>query len=276
VIHRRTLSLLVILCLGHVLLISAQVQAPGGLPVIEAVSFGVFSRLQAAIAGTADGVGGIWEHYLALRGASEENEVLRRRILDLEGELQGQRALARRATSLEDALGLRPRVAEPTLAVSVVSGSPSPVSLTVLVDRGSADGLKPDMAVIGAEGVIGRVVEPLGPNTATVQLLIDRLAAVAVTFELSNAGAIVYGGAGDPPLRAEHLPALTSVQVGERVVTSGIGGIYPAGYLVGTVAEVARTAGPEREILIRPAVDFSHLDVVLVVLKSPQLPGTAE
>jgi rod shape-determining protein MreC len=132
------------------------------------------------------------------------------------------------------------------------------------------------MAVIGARGVVGRVVNPIAPHAATVQLLIDRLAAVAVTFERSNAGGIVVGGASDPPFHAEYVPVLADVQSGERVVTSGQDGIYPQGFLVGTVDRVSKGAGADRSILIRPAVDFSHVDLVLVVLKPPAAGGPAE
>jgi rod shape-determining protein MreC len=269
VIRRRTLSLLIVICLGHVLLISAQVQSKSGLPVVETLAFDIFARTQALLAGITDAGHSLWTNYFALRGAARESAALRTRILDLETALQQQQAIAGRTRALEDALALHQSIAAPTIAARVIAGNPSPGSYTVTIDRGTDDGLAPDMAVIGAKGVVGRVIAPLAPHAATVQLLIDRLAGISVTFERSGTGGMVVGGASDPPFHAEYVNVLAEVQAGERVTTSGQDGIYPQGFLVGVVERVKRESGTDREILIRPAVDYSHLDVVLVVLTTP-------
>ncbi len=271
--QRRTVVLLIVICLGHVLLISAQVQSRSGLPVLEAVAFGAFARVQQFTAGLADGVGGLWTNYFALRGAARDNEQLKQRILDLEGKLQQQQAIASRAQSLEALLAMRQAVPIPSLAARVIAGNPSPGWPTVTIDKGSDDGVALNMPVIGPTGVVGRIIAPLSQRAAIVQLLVDRTAGAAVTFERSGAGAMVVGGAATtPPLRAEYVPDSKDVQVGERVVTSGQDGIFPQGYLVGTVARVSRVGG-EREIAIEPAVDFSHIDIVLVLLHRPVKAG---
>jgi rod shape-determining protein MreC len=276
VIRRRTFSLLIVICLGHVLLISAQVQSKSGLPVVEDVAFSAFARVQRLLAGTTDAGRSVWTNYFALRGAARESETLRARILELETRLQQQQAIADRARSLEATLKLRESVVAPTLAARVIAGNPSPGSFTVTIDRGTDDGVRPDMAVIGARGVVGRVVPPVTQHAATVQLLIDRLAGIAVTFERSGTGGMVIGGAGDPPFRAEYVNVLADVQAGERVMSSGQDGIYPQGFLVGTVERVDRRTGGEREIVIRPAVDYSYIDVVLIVLTPRDAKGGAE
>ncbi|MCC7009283.1 MAG: rod shape-determining protein MreC [Acidobacteria bacterium] len=263
-IHRQTLSLLIVICLGHVLLISAQVQSKSGVPVLESVVFAAYARVQQAMTAAVDGVRGTWTNYLAVHGAARERDELRRRLLELQGELQQRQALAARAQALEALLGLKQSVIVPTLAARVIGANPSPGTFTVTIDRGAGDGLRPDLPVIATRGVVGRVIAPISAGAATVQLLTDRLAAVAVTFERSGSGAIVVGGAGDL-FRAEYVPAAADVQAGERVVTSGQDGVFPQGFLVGTVERVTRPSGGEREVLITPAVDFSHLDLVLVV-----------
>jgi rod shape-determining protein MreC len=162
------------------------------------------------------------------------------------------------------------------LAARVIAGNPTPGSLTVTIDRGSDDGVDVDMAVISAQGVVGRVIAPLAPRAALVQLLIGRNAAAGVIFEKSQTGGLVTGGAVDPPLRAEYVPASATIPVGEKVFTSGQDGIYPIGYRVGTVERVRGEDGPDREIAVRPAVDFSHIDIVLVVLSRPPRPPGGE
>lgn len=268
-IERRTIALLVTVCLGHVLLISAQVQSRQGLPVIQVVAFDLFARVQRLTGGVADTGQGIWTHYFGLRGAARENDTLRRRILDLESELQKEKAVASETRALQQMLGLREQLAAPVLAARVIAGSPTPERQgRVTIDRGSADGIAPDMAVIGARGVVGRVIAPVAPQAATVQLLIDRNAAAAIVFERSSAGGMVVGGRSDRTLLGEYVPVLAEIQAGERVTTSGLDGIYPQGFLVGTV-EAVTGAGPAREILVRPSTDYSHIDIVLVVLAPP-------
>ena len=264
-VRRQLAALLVVTCLGHVLLISAQVQSQSGIPVLEGTAFGLFARIQGLLAGGTDAGRSVWTHYFALRGAARENQALRERVLQLETEVQEQRALAGRARSLEEALGLKQTQPAPTLAARVIAGNPSPDVLTVTIDRGAADGLAPDMAVIGRGGVVGRIIGPVAPQASRVQLLVDRNAGVAVTFERSRAGGMVFGGADALPLRAELFPLATDIQAGERVETSGQDGIFPQGFLVGTVDNVTGT-GADRVVSVRPAVDFSHIDVVLVVV----------
>jgi rod shape-determining protein MreC len=263
---RQTFTLFAVICVGHVLLISAQVQSASGLPVLQSIAFGALARFQTATGAVADSGRGLWTNYVAVSGAARESEALRRRVLDLETELQRQRALADRAMALESALGLRAEVPAPTLAARVIAGSPAPGSSRVMIDRGRRDGIRPDLAVIGELGVVGRVISPVASGAATVQLLVGQDAGAGVTLEGSGAGGIVLGGGNAAPLRIAYVPRLADVQPGERVLTSGQDGIYPAGFLVGTVDEVLDAGTAERQILVRPAVDFSHIDLVLVVL----------
>jgi rod shape-determining protein MreC len=274
---RRTFILFVVLTVGHVLLISAQVQSKSGLPVLKSVAFGTFARTQQFTAGIADAVRGVFSRWAVLRGVAADNERLQLRVRELEGQLQEQQAMLSEKNALEDALALQRRVGIPTLAARVTAGSPSPGALTVMIDRGWADGVQPDMAVIGAKGVVGRVINQPAQHAAQVQLLIGKLAGAGVTIERSGTGValertgtggIAVGGAGDPPLRLEYVPNSADVKVGDRVLTSGQDGIYPPGFLVGTIERAERGA-VYWTVFVRPAVDFTHIDIVLVVLAKP-------
>ena len=183
----------------------------------------------------------------------------------MEGQIQQAQAQASQTEALERALGLRATVKAATLVARVIAGDASPGSLTVTIDRGATDGVQPDMAVIGPGGVVGRVINRPSPHAAQVQLIIARTAAVAVAFERSGAGGVAVGGNGNPPLRVEYVPDASDVKVGDRAVTTGQDGLFPQGFVVGTVERAERRAGVWT-IGMRPAVDFSHIDVVLVVL----------
>ena len=122
------------------------------------------------------------------------------------------------------------------------------------------------MAVIAPAGVVGRIVVPSG-SAAKVQLLIDRNAAAGAVIERGESRAQgVVVGTGDDRLRMEYVSEIADIVVGDVVVTSGIDGIYPKGFVIGRV-EVVEKSGPAfKQILVRPAVDFSSLEEVLVVM----------
>ena len=103
-----------------------------------------------------------------------------------------------------------------------------------------------------------------------MQLLIDRNAAAGALIERTRAQGVVVG-VGDGMLRMEYVPGTADVKTGDLVVTSGIDGIYPKGFVIGTIDHVDRGAGAYHEIMVRPAVDFSRLEEVLVVLTPPRV-----
>lgn len=265
---------------GHVILISSQVQSSRpGVPVLEAVTFGAFSRVQQATAAVIRGVRGTWGNYFYLRGVRAENEGLRSRVADLEVRLQEQRALALRAERLQSLLNLKPFVSAPTIAAEVIAGYANPGILTVTIDKGSADGVRENMAVITSTGVVGRVIGPLASHAARVQLLIDHNgpAAAAALTERTRAGGMVVGKDGDPPLRMDFVSNLADVKPGDVVVTSGADGIFPRGFTIGRVDKVERGDGLSLAITVHPAVDFRGLEEVLVVLREarPAMPEDA-
>jgi rod shape-determining protein MreC len=250
----------------HLILISAQVQSKAGVPVLEGLTFGVFSRIQSGAASAIRAVTGTYTNYVGLRHAQVENEQLRQQVADLEVRLQEQRALAARAAQLESLLKLRDGTQLPTLAAEVIAGNPNPGLLTVTVNRGSADGVQADMAVISPKGVVGRVIGPVAAHAARVQLLIDQAAAVAVLAERTRIGGLVVGAEGEPPLRMEMVSNAADVVAGDVVVASGVDGIYPKGFVVGTVETAERGARIYKSITVKPAVEFSSLEEVLIVL----------
>lgn len=269
-IRKRTGYLFLAVMVGQVILVSAQVQTKSGTRVLQAVAFEVFSRVQHGTASIVYGARGAWANYVALRGARAENEELKRRVAALEVQWQQEHALASRSERLQQLLDLKTNAAFPTLAAEVIAGNPDPVMRTVTIDRGSDDGVVADMAVIAPAGIVGRVIGPVGRRAARVQLIIDRTAAAGAVTERARAGGMVAGADAEPPLRMELVTNLSDVKAGDTVVTSGVDGIYPKGYLIGRVESATRGGGLYQTIVVRPAVDFSSLEEVLVVLVPPR------
>lgn len=265
----RSGYLFLALMFGHVILISAQVNSRQGVPVLESVTFGVFSEVQR---GTSSGLSvfqRVWNGYIGLRGAYAENQQLKQQLAAAMVELQQQRALADRSRGLEQLLALRDRSQLSTTAAEIIAAGSSPEFRTVTIDRGRSDGVQRDMAVIAPAGVVGRVVTPSGRN-AKVQLLIDRNAAAGALVERSRAQGVIVG-TGEGRLRLDYVSDVADVVKGDVVVTSGIDGIYPKGFAIGTVINVEKSGGAYRSITVEPAVDFTTLEEVLVVLSPTPL-----
>jgi len=250
--------------IGHIVLISAQVNARSGVPILETVTFGAFAELQRLTSAVMNGARGVWTGYVDLRNVHSENDALKQELTNVQIELQRQRALADRTRSLEEILGLGNSIELQTSAAEIIGAAATADFRTVTIDKGTSQGLRTDMAVLSPKGVVGRVVSA-GPRASRVQLLVDRNAAAGALIERSRAQGVVVG-AGDDLLRLEYVSETSDVQKGDRVVTSGIDGIYPKGFVIGEVDSVEKTGVAFRTIGIRPAVDFSALEDVLVVL----------
>ncbi len=250
--------------LGHVILISAQVNSRSGVPVLEAVTFGLFAEVQRGSSAGVSGVRGFWHRYGSLRSVERENAELKQQLESVQVELQEQRALADRARGLQQLLDLRDRSKLKTMAAEIIASSASPDFQTLTLDKGRNYGLRTDMAVIANDGVVGRIVVPSG-RAAKVQLLIDRNAAAGALVERSRAQGVAKG-TGDGRLLLEFVSEAADVAVGDLVVTSGIEGIFPKGFTIGRVDVVEKTGPAYKRITVKPAVDFSRLEEVLVVL----------
>jgi len=263
-LRERPVFLLLAVMLGFVILISAQVSSRTGVPVLEAVTFGIFSEAQRSMTGVVSGVRRVWSGYIGLRHLKQENDALKRDLAAAQIAAQEQSALASRARGLEKLLELRDRTSLQTAAAEIIGTAPTQDFRTVTIDKGTREGLRPDMAVIAPAGVVGRIVVP-SARSAKVQLLVDRNAAAGAIVERSRAQGVVVGAGGDR-LEMEYVSEGYDVVIGDVVVTSGIEGIYPKGFVIGRIEAVERSGGAYKRIVVRPAVDFNGLEEVLVVV----------
>lgn len=269
-IRQRTGYLFLAIVIGHIILISAQVQSKSGGRVLGEVTFGLFSVAQRGTAGALGGVQHVWHDYVSLRGVKGENDALKREVDSLRVQLHEQQALVDRTTRLQQLLDLRAQVALPTTAASIIGGDATPGLQTITIDKGERDGVKPDMAVIAPAGIVGRVFEKPAAHAARVQLIIGRNAGAGAIIQRSRAGGVIVGGAQDPPLTMEYVSNLADVKVGDLVITAGTDGIYPKGLPIGNVESIDRGA-LYRTIRVRPVVDFSNIEEVLVVIAQPAI-----
>jgi rod shape-determining protein MreC len=266
-IRQRTGWLFMGVVVGHILLISAQVNTQRGVPMLEEVTFGTFAEVQRGAASAIATIRDNWVNYVALQDVRAENAKLKEEMAALQIGLQQERALAEQSRTLQSLLELKSSVQLSTTAAAVIGAGASPDFRTMTIDKGTGENLAADMAVLAPAGVVGRIVMPT-TRASKVQLLIDRDAAAGAVVERSRAQGVVVG-TGTDRFRLDHVPGAADIKVGDRVVTSGIEGIYPKGFLLGQIESIDRQSGEFANVVVRPAVEFSALEAVLVVLTPP-------
>jgi rod shape-determining protein MreC len=186
-----------------------------------------------------------------------ENDALKLQL----SQLQGKAAEADRLSVL---LNFRQSHAEvPMIAARVIGVSAGTASLSIQLDRGERDGIRKNMGVITPDGVVGKVVETY-PNAAQVLLLTDKESGVGAMLADSRIQSPV-GGQGEPLLVMKYVPNDDTVNLGERVITSGMDRIFPRDLPVGTVADI-KAGNPFKQIRIKPAANLERLEEVLVLL----------
>ncbi|HEY7411763.1 MAG TPA: rod shape-determining protein MreC [Vicinamibacteria bacterium] len=263
---RKSRLLLAILVLGHLVVISRQVESSGsGVSLLERTLLSAFRPVHALLSGAVRGVEGVWRSYVDLRGVRAENRRLRQEVAVLRGSLMHHERLAHEAGRLRELASLQKVLPVPTAMAVVIAREGVPWFRTLVIDKGLDDGLRLSAPVLSANGVVGRIIG-LGPRAAKVQLLLDAESGVAVRVERSRVTGVVEGQAGTAgDLAFKYVPLLADVVEGDVVVTSGLDRIYPPGLVVGRVRTVKRGAGLFKEIQVAPSARFDTIEEVLVV-----------
>jgi len=209
-------------------------------------------------------VRGVWDGYIHLVGVQRENASLRRSLAEYEQkEVQYQEAL-QTATRLEALLQLKKQMAIPITGARVIAYDPSLWSRCALLDQGQDQGVKRGQPVLAAGGIMGRIVETY-PHYSKVMLLVDRNSGADAMLQRTRVRGILQGRGGNR-CSLEYVPKSADVQVGDLVLASGLGGIYPKGMVFGKVSAAnKKTQGVFQEIEVTPGVDLSALEEVVVV-----------
>ena len=224
----------------------------------------IAAPVQRVVIAPVDLARDLWRGYVVLVDLQAENERLRGRVSALQEEnLQYKEALLE-SGRLGEIAALRDEFQTDMVAAEVVGGDVSPLLRSVLLDRGRVHGLRSGMPVVTGQGLAG-LVTATAPHAVRVMLLLDRQSAVDGMVQRSRAPGIVHGqGTGE--LRFEFAVRGDDVQVGDAVISSGLGGVYPKGLRIGEVVEVSKPdARLLQEARLRPSVDFQRLEQAYVM-----------
>ena len=220
--------------------------------------------LHRVLATLTGGVSGWWEDYVWLVGTRQENQRLLAENRRLHGELDRLQEARLANERLRRLLEFKETLVQKTLPAQVISEDASSWFRTVGIDKGSADGLREGLPVVVAEGAVGRIIR-VTPHQARVLLITDASSAVAALVEKSRTRGVCRGQ-GDQ-LVLDFALSGADIAVGDRIVTSGTGGVFPKGLVLGRVAAVTHVEyGLFQGVSVAPAVDFSRLEEVLVLL----------
>jgi rod shape-determining protein MreC len=267
---RSTRLLVVSLVMASLITITIDFRGgqSGPLELAGKAALSVIGPMQDAVSRLFHPVASFFGGLARLGSLESENARLRaemdrlRRAADQSASTQREVERLQRLLQLEETLGLT------GVTATVIGSSPSNFEWSITINRGSADGVKPNLPVVSGEGLVGLVTET-ALHWSKVQLIIDPRSAVAGRLASSGETGLVSGQRNNP-MNMDLVNPDVKVAANELVVTSGYqGGLYPPEIPIGFVASVyAKPGSLTKSILVRPAVDFSSLEVVEVVLKA--------
>jgi len=272
----RNASILVLVLFAQVLGLAVQVKRPdtSGTRLIRFWVVNAITPLEKALVNTSQGVRNVWRNYVYLRGVRHENRELKAQIERLRIEQVRLSEDAAQARRLQALLGFKEQSISQTVAAQVIGTSGRDQSHDIYIDRGSNHGIKPDMAVITSDGIVGKVLRVYHASSQ-VLLINDPSSGVGAILESSRLQGILQGtAAGEIMLR--YVMSDEKVAPGDRVLTSGGDRIFPKGLTVGTVQQTNPGSDLFLNIRVKPAANLSRLEEVLVITRiienTPQTP----
>jgi rod shape-determining protein MreC len=206
---------------------------------------------------------------VALWGVREENQRLRIDLQRAQADLVKYREAMANNVRLEKLLNLKNELDAPFITAQIVGRDPSQWFNTVIINQGTSDGVQMDMPVVSAEGVVGQV-RNASPHFAKILLANDPNSAIDVLLQESRVQGIVKGNGKGFDL--QYVLKNNEVNVGDTVLTSGMGGVFPKGLPLGTVEKVVRNRrGMFQQIEVTPAVNFEQLEYLVIILQEKSL-----
>jgi rod shape-determining protein MreC len=213
------------------------------------------------------------QSYVTLSSYRSENDRLQRRIIELEAEknrLLEAEAINRQLQALLD---FRPQLPPGSITAAIIANSASSWFQSCLLDKGSANGVNKGMAVVTPLGIVGQVVS-VTTHSAKVLLITDPNSGVDVLVQRTRARGIISGSLENGPI-LKYVKRSEDIQVGDRLVTSGMDGVFPKGLIVGTVTKVLKqNLGLFQHVEVTPAVLSTQTEEVLIVNSGTNRPKT--
>jgi len=277
-VRYRNLIILVGVLFLQVLGLAVQVKRGGGdtenTRLIRIWAVGAITPFERCVVWVQNSAGNVWHNYFYLRGVRAENRDLKEQIERMRVERVRLTEDAAQARRLQTLLSFKEQFISKTVAAQVIGSSGSDLSRIIYVDKGGDSGLQRDMAVITADGIVGKVLL-VYPSVSQVLLVNDQTSGVGAILEKSRLQGVLRGTTNGEVV-LERVMSDEQVPVGETVLTSGGDQIFPKGLPVGTVAKVANGKDLFLNIKIKTAANLDKLEEVLVLVEKQERQATAE
>jgi len=229
------------------------------------IAISLIAPFQEAVSRSIRFVRDIWGHYFFLVKVAQENDNYKRALSHAVEINNLYKELKLSNIRLRSLLNFRKTITDRVIAAEVIGKDPSPWFKSIMIDKGKDDGVKKGVAVVMPEGIAGHVTE-VSTHYSKVLLIIDHNSAVDALVQRTRARGIIKGESADRCL-FKYVLRKNDVAVGDTVVSSGLGGVFPKGLPVGHVSGVIKpNSGIFQEVSVTPYVDFEKLEEVLVVL----------
>ncbi|MBW2599545.1 MAG: rod shape-determining protein MreC [Deltaproteobacteria bacterium] len=261
-----TVVAVLVLVVAFLTIFSLNFKSPGKAGLFKKIVLEMAAPLNYAVNSVFSSIGGAWERYVMLVGLEGENRELKARVTFLMKEVNDYREMSLEYVRMKKLMNIRGNIGFPTVAARVVGRDRLSVFRTVLIDKGTADGIKPGFPVITEEGVAGRVIEASW-NVSKVLLLVDYNSNIDAIIQKNRCRGVLRG-CGRSGCELKYVQRSEDVKVGDVVISSGLAGVFPKGLVLGGVAAVDKEeAGLFQRIRVSPAVDVNKMEDALVILK---------
>jgi rod shape-determining protein MreC len=260
----RDIAIILILVGGGLLILFSYPKKPEG-GMLSRGLYTVLAPFMQGVSSAHNQVKYVWRSYIGLIGVREENRSLKEEIRKLRRDNAALSDKERENLRLKKLLDLRTSHEFPSVAAQVIGEDAAGWYRTLFINKGMEDGVRPDMPVTVAEGVVGRVVNSSSDMSRIILLTDPNHSVDCRVARTRDRG--VLSGLLERGCILRYINLKSDIRPGDQVVTSGLDGIFPRGLPIGKVAKVEKgTQGLFLEARIVPSVDFSEIEEVLVVL----------
>ena len=206
-----------------------------------------------------------WNRYLFLIGLEEENRRLKKKNDLLANQLGQYQEGYLEALRLRKMLSTREQPHTAPVIAEVIGREQSSVFKSILISKGTAQGIMVGFPVLNDQGIIGRITE-CSWNVSRVMLIVDKSSNVSALLQGSRTHGVLQGD-GAAGCRLKYIPGTEEVRIGDAVISSGLGGIFPKGIILGSVVAIDKRDGTLfQRIDVQPSVDFSKLEEIVVLI----------
>mgnify|MGYP006152631809 FL=1 len=260
------LQFLIIATFIGLFMLMSQTHTNEGTSRFQSVVQTLTYPLQASVNSVASTFKNLWNSYISLIDVNEENKLLRQQLLDIEEKMNQHIENSVQFLRLRNQLLFASKKITDKIFAEIIGESADNNHDISLINRGSNQLVQRNYIVLRKEGLVGRI-QSVSPFQSSVQLITDHRSRVSSLIQRNRIRGLIYGT--HKGLEMRQINQHANIKIGDRVISSGLGGLYPKGLLIGWVKEIRRQ---EHELfktaILDSAVDFNQIEEVFVIVPS--------